>query len=403
MSFFNARFRDRNLSFTHVKPVEGDVEGLEPVVLHDPKPVHEQSLPTTTSTASKSEPHLPNITEHEHESATSESNDEFASASEGEDDMGWESTTAVIETPVLQHDASRFTTTLATSTALSHWDVPDVQSISFASKATTVSLSYSESSDAVVPSLTPATVEAEVENTTVSKTTDSIMSSSASTQSSTTAAARATATNTITTTATTTTTTATTAASTSIAAHQSYYERVGDDQRVPFDHAEEIEASSSSTTTTPRSSHRISFQQRSMSTSTSSSYSPPGSATSSTPTPRASTSPVLTRSRNVAPAPRLRERMRQSPVPKSKIVQAYLDPSASGDQLPSPTSVRQAWLRDYPSFSSAATESDQQAGVELENAAHTQTDNIEQSSEEHSTSVVHTQHSPLQSVHQIEQ
>lgn len=41
--------------------------------------------------------------------------------------------------------------------------------------------------------------------------------------------------------------------------------------------------------------------------------------------------------------PKLRERMRQSPVPYSKIVQAYLDPTT---QLQSPEHVRMAWLQD---------------------------------------------------------
>ncbi|KAF9115377.1 hypothetical protein BGX27_007996 [Mortierella sp. AM989] len=47
--------------------------------------------------------------------------------------------------------------------------------------------------------------------------------------------------------------------------------------------------------------------------------------------------------------PKLRERMRQSPVLQSKVVQAYLDPNASLSQrqLMTPEYVRQAWLQDH--------------------------------------------------------
>ncbi|KAG0212509.1 hypothetical protein BGX33_003497 [Mortierella sp. NVP41] len=56
--------------------------------------------------------------------------------------------------------------------------------------------------------------------------------------------------------------------------------------------------------------------------------------------------------RGATVAPKLRERMRQSPVLRSRIVQAYLDPSASQfqrqqQQHASSENVRQAWLQDH--------------------------------------------------------
>ncbi|KAF9335819.1 hypothetical protein BG006_010534 [Podila minutissima] len=54
--------------------------------------------------------------------------------------------------------------------------------------------------------------------------------------------------------------------------------------------------------------------------------------------------PVVSPSQTISRGtPKLRERMRQSPVPYSKIVQAYLDPTT---QLQSPEHVRMAWLQD---------------------------------------------------------
>ncbi|KAG0024431.1 hypothetical protein BGZ82_010444, partial [Podila clonocystis] len=54
--------------------------------------------------------------------------------------------------------------------------------------------------------------------------------------------------------------------------------------------------------------------------------------------------------------PKLRERMRQSPVPYSKIVQAYLDPTT---QLQSPEHVRMAWLQDQQEARQDSSEDDE--------------------------------------------
>ena len=54
--------------------------------------------------------------------------------------------------------------------------------------------------------------------------------------------------------------------------------------------------------------------------------------------------------------PKLRERMRQSPVPYSKIVQAYLDPTT---QLQSPDHVRMAWLQDQQEIRQDSSEDDE--------------------------------------------
>ncbi|KAF9972717.1 hypothetical protein BGZ73_004144 [Actinomortierella ambigua] len=389
MSFFNVRFRDRNLSFTHVKPAEGDVEGLEPVTLHDPIPIAEHSSSATTASITAKADHLSGIMEHEHESVTSESNDEFASASEGEDESVWESSAAVVDTPVLQHDASRFTTAEATTATktLSHAIVPDVLSFSSEPPGTATASLHSQTSDAVVPSSPPhpqlpTSTDAnnmEDNNTTASTTTSSkqvsVDSFSAYHQSSSTTTWVSTAST------STIATTSTVVSSASTVADTNTPNRV-----------EEIVQPSS---TMQRPSPVV--------PATSNSAISPPQSSSSTPTPsRPSISSNVTRSRPAAPAPRLRERMRQSPVPKSRIVQAYLDPSASGELLPSPTSVRRAWLQDHPSLGTAG---------DMLDATDEQTETVQVESahvEDHSTGEVpeepsHPQHSPLHYAHRDEQ
>ncbi|KAF9361736.1 hypothetical protein BGX26_012457 [Mortierella sp. AD094] len=58
--------------------------------------------------------------------------------------------------------------------------------------------------------------------------------------------------------------------------------------------------------------------------------------------------------------PKLRERMRQSPVLQSKVVQAYLDPNASSSQrqLMTPEYVRQTWLQDHQDNQQESSEDD---------------------------------------------
>ncbi|KAG0317713.1 hypothetical protein BG000_004450, partial [Podila horticola] len=63
--------------------------------------------------------------------------------------------------------------------------------------------------------------------------------------------------------------------------------------------------------------------------------------------------------------PKLRERMRQSPVPYSKIVQAYLDPTT---QLQSPEHVRMAWLQDQQETRHDSSDDDEDT---LESKIHT--------------------------------
>ncbi|KAF9899822.1 hypothetical protein EC991_008251 [Linnemannia zychae] len=70
-------------------------------------------------------------------------------------------------------------------------------------------------------------------------------------------------------------------------------------------------------------------------------------------------------------APKLRERMRQSPVLHSRIVQAYLDPSASqGQHLQqqhvSSENVRQAWLQDHHDAHQESSEDDTEVEQEQE-------------------------------------
>lgn len=73
-------------------------------------------------------------------------------------------------------------------------------------------------------------------------------------------------------------------------------------------------------------------------------------------------SPSQTISRGM---PKLRERMRQSPVPYSKIVQAYLDPTT---QLQSPEHVRMAWLQDQQETRHDSSDDDEDT---LESKIHT--------------------------------
>ncbi|KAG0198188.1 hypothetical protein BGX28_008346 [Mortierella sp. GBA30] len=73
---------------------------------------------------------------------------------------------------------------------------------------------------------------------------------------------------------------------------------------------------------------------------------------------RTQTNSVQTRSRST---PKLRERMRQSPVLHSRIVQAYLDPNASSAhrQQAAPDFVQKAWLQEHQDAQQESSEDDQ--------------------------------------------
>ncbi|KAF9022647.1 hypothetical protein BGZ52_000780 [Haplosporangium bisporale] len=107
--------------------------------------------------------------------------------------------------------------------------------------------------------------------------------------------------------------------------------------------------------------------------------------------------------------PKLRERMRQSPVPYSKIVQAYLDPTT---QLQSPEHVRMAWLQDQQESRQDSSEDDEDSHESkvthqsytypTTHQTRTQTSQIRQQATQGGASTIHPSTSiTSQSVHAI--
>ncbi|KAF9291167.1 hypothetical protein BGZ68_004872 [Mortierella alpina] len=82
----------------------------------------------------------------------------------------------------------------------------------------------------------------------------------------------------------------------------------------------------------------------------------------STTTTQVQTSSTPTRSRST---PKLRERVRQSPVLHSRIVRAYLDPNASSaQQHASPEFVREAWLQEHQETQRESSEEEEEESAQ---------------------------------------
>ncbi|KAG0328832.1 hypothetical protein BGZ99_004320 [Dissophora globulifera] len=133
-------------------------------------------------------------------------------------------------------------------------------------------------------------------------------------------------------------------------------------------------SSSFSPTATTQSSYSHSHSQLHSHTSHSHQQLQHHTSTTSFTTSSSTSSPTLSRSQlgsnqpvSRGATPKLRERMRQSPVLHSKVVQAYLDPNSAVSSTPStrrqqitPEYVRQAWMQDHEDAQQESSEDDLQ-------------------------------------------
>ncbi|KAF9135688.1 hypothetical protein BGW39_001087 [Mortierella sp. 14UC] len=265
---------------------------------------------------------------HDSEDNTSDSNEEFASASEGDDDLPWEP--VVIRSPIISRQSP-------VSPA------PQVETPRPAHATTTIHTSSSSSSSSIATA----------------------------------------------TTITTTSTTTRTLTASSPFGHQHQQQQQQYQDRHSFDQGgqEYLHYEQQSIAAAPhhhvhhgqeqeweQGHHQQQQQQQWTSTTQVSSASPrthhahrefSSSSSSST---RSQGSPSQTLR---GAAPKLRERMRQSPVLHSRIVQAYLDPSASQGQRQqqqhvSSENVRQAWLQDHRNAHQESSEDDTEDEQEQE-------------------------------------